>query len=178
MTANYNVHIQTSKNYFFENIEENHPLILKNLNLREKLTQTHNKFYFFLKNELFELFFLKNIKEFLDSKARENNYFRYAKIKRVEKTIKLNNNAVRYICQEYLEEEDVRKTNQAFAANFIHSSDAKTVHYLINKTGCFTIHDAFIINIFKLHQVMDELNNFFNSYLDGKEGGYAFFIAL
>lgn len=178
MTANYNVHQLTSKKYFFDSIKEQFPEILKNNSLRNELTAAHNKFYAFLKKELFELFFNINIDVFLSQEHEKNTQFRYAKKKIVEKTVKIGNEQLRYNLNVFSDSEDTRKTKQAFAANFIHSSDAKLVHNLIIKTNCFTIHDAFITDVFKIHEVMDELNNFFDDKLGGLKTDYAFFIAL
>lgn len=176
MTSSYNVTTKTSQDYFFKKINESHPTILKNIVLREKLKKAHNLFYSFLKNELFQLFFIKNVHNFIQEKFEKKEVFFYLKTQNIDKVLTVHGKKLKFSEKNILNVIDERKTTQAFTANLIHSSDAELARYIILKSDCITIHDAFQVSIYELHTVMDEMNAFFNSKIQFHKTFYSIHI--
>jgi hypothetical protein len=71
---------------------------------------------------------------------------------------------------------DLKKTKQALPANYIHHLDSELITYISQKMRCLYIHDAFIIDIFELHILMDLINEYFNIKLQSKSKLYSIFI--
>lgn len=166
MTIPYNARERTCFKSFIKQIKLlGIPFSYKEINF------LHKNFYRIIKN---------NLKKYLYERSDDykNNmiYYRYLKI--IEKFVyeyKVQYRGVRdKYCRYHIKYiYDHRSTIDALEANNLHYLDSLLVKYLIQKQNLITIHDCYGVNLDTLHILMDEINTYYNKYIDHE---YSLFI--
>lgn len=150
---------------------------------RNKLKSFSKDFWKFLRYQLFEILFLNSKKNYLQNLGSiiycdDNSYINltYLKNETLKEDIKFKEQ--RWLINKIIltNEVDNRQTKTALNANIIQASDAELCRYLITKLNISTVHDSFAIDLFNVHKLMDETNNFFNKKLNSDN--YAIFIII
>lgn len=141
------------------------------------------KFFKFLKDNIFNILFINSKDEFLkktgvlvltDDKSSINlTYLNYKEFKDDIKFYKYRWVILRKIL---IDTPCDWKTQIALNANIIQASDAELARYLINNLNIQSVHDSFAINLFELHQLIDLTNKFFNKKLNNNN--YSIFILI
>ena len=141
------------------------------------------KFYRFLKSNLFNIIFVNSRDEFLKKTGglihtddKSNINLTYLNYKEHKEDIKIYKYRWVISRRTLVDTTCDWKTQIALNANIIQASDAELARYLINKLNIQSVHDSFAINLFKLHNIVDLTNLFFNEKL--KKNEYSIFILI
>lgn len=183
MTANYNVTLRSSFNYFYNTICAELPQNPETKNhLRKLLWAEHKKFYVFVNTEIFHYFYRENQSTLLEriSQGDDEIYsnFLYHKRTTAYKIIKYKKQRLKYTTSRIdLSTIDSTHTERALPANIIHHQDSQLAKYLINNLPVIAIHDAFLIEAGAAGQLMDLTNQYFKNVIPEKPE-YALFILL
>ena len=163
MTIPYNSVWYSCFNKFLNNLRKN-KIEYNDLNDDDKnyLKKMHKSFYDSVKNELKNEFYI-NDKENLNIIKFKYNKYNIHKVNEYKITYKNERDKYREITYNY--EYDDKATNTALEANNMHYLDAKLVKKILNTHNVLTIHDCFGIRLCELHEVMDNINNYYSEII-------------
>jgi hypothetical protein len=181
MTSHYGVSRSVSKTYFFIEIEDhingflNETEFDKNF-VENILNRIHDLLYDYAKEEIFNKFFVLKKDDFLRSlnfKINDHDrfvnfcYYKQSNIG-VDVRYTYNGETIKFTSSRLTEEFDLRKSNTALPANFIHSQDALFADtiFLLENVRPIIIHDSFKVHINHISNVMDRANHYFYSRLE------------
>lgn len=178
MTTNYNVSFYNFYKYFFSNLETDDPIPKEDFILIMSILR---KFYQFILNDIFLIFFKKNKREVLEnlnlSSVLVGDEFINLSYLRIEgkavEVTKLNrvnlSKSPRLSLQVYIlsDQIDEKKTLKALDPNLIQAHDAYLCHKTIMETNVlFTIHDCFGALVSDYGQIMDYHNTYYYNFIN------------
>lgn len=139
----------------------------KNLNYKD----VHRNFYTNIKKDLKNVLYTN-----CDSYEDKMIKYRYLKRKLVSQyTYKIQYRGFRdkYLVSVYDSDDDEKSSRNALEANNLHNLDSTLVRYLLKRHPLITIHDCFGIPLCIIHEVMDDINDYYSHYVSHE---YSLFI--
>jgi hypothetical protein len=103
-------------------------------------------------------------------------YFQYlqiSSINKVEYKIQYRGDRDKYVEVDIEYDYDHKSSITALEANNLHYLDSLLVKYLLDKHLIITIHDCYGITLDNIHNVIDDVNIYYNKYIDHE---YSLFI--
>lgn len=166
MTIPYNATWHTCYESF---IKELNKLNIKYNNT--EIIQIHKNFYHKIKKDL-KIFLYVNGENYRDSMI----YFQYLKplsVNEIEYKIQYRGDRDKYTRIEVEYDYDHESSDSALEANNLHYLDSLLVKYLLDRHLLITIHDCYGISLDNIHNVIDDVNTYYNKYI---EHDYSLFI--